>query len=445
MDTKMTGLPLDPAVLLGWQTKPDAPISPLWDAGEDHIVTVGPTGSGKGVSCLIPALLTWHGPAIIIDPKGEAYNVTARYRADIGQRVHLLDPFGVTRTPTDALNPLDLIDTNNPSAVEDAAMLANVLTEGVRSAREPFWDDRANALITGLILNVLTDDDYEKSLTEVRACINLGQLFHRGMAEELAQHHNPEIATIASTLNMPSNTYHGIIATAAAHTSFLRNGPVHHATINSTVSLSDITKGAPMTLYIVLPPEKLHSHGRLLRLWISVILTSLMRRREMPPVPTLLLIDEAAQLGYLDQMLTAVTLLRGYGVKLWTFWQCLSQLKALYPFHWQTFLNNCRTQQFLTPASPYAAAHLEDYLAQSNPRPLLQLKQNEALLCRSGQTQPHVVRRPDYRADHLFQGRFDPNPFFKHRANALPRSSTLPTNVYRFEPRRSFCSPQRGS
>ena len=46
---------------------------------------------------------------------------------------------------------------------------------------------------------------------------------------------------------------------------------------------------------------------------------------------TLMLLDEAAQLGTLPQLRQAITLLRGYGVRVWSFWQDLSQLINLYP------------------------------------------------------------------------------------------------------------------
>jgi len=61
--------------------------SPVFFNQEGHLITVAPTGAGKGVSCIMPALLTYSGPVICIDPKGEAYHVTAEWRRTIGQRV----------------------------------------------------------------------------------------------------------------------------------------------------------------------------------------------------------------------------------------------------------------------------------------------------------------------------------------------------------------------
>lgn len=73
-------------------------------------MTIASTGAGKGVGCIIPALLRQKGPVVVIDPKGGNYAVTARAMREMGQQVVLLDPFKFTGVEkTDSLNPLDMI------------------------------------------------------------------------------------------------------------------------------------------------------------------------------------------------------------------------------------------------------------------------------------------------------------------------------------------------
>lgn len=83
----------------------------------------------------------------------------------------------------------------------------------------------------------------------------------------------------------------------------------------------DLIEDRLITLYVCVPPEKMQSHGRLLRLWLSPLLSVLQARTCRPALPTLVLIDEAGQLGSVNSLRTAVTLLRGYGVRIWSFWQ----------------------------------------------------------------------------------------------------------------------------
>jgi type IV secretion system protein VirD4 len=45
--------------------------------GPGHVLAVAPTRSGKGVGLVLPTLLTWSGPAVIHDIKGENWALTA--------------------------------------------------------------------------------------------------------------------------------------------------------------------------------------------------------------------------------------------------------------------------------------------------------------------------------------------------------------------------------
>lgn len=343
-------------LLLGW-TEPHAKRRPtefpqdVWaNADEGHLVTVAPTGAGKGVSCIIPALLTWQGPAIVIDPKGENYAVTARRRKELGQSVHVLDPFGVTHASRRAgINPLDLIDTNSDSYEDDRRFIANLMVQGLVFKSDPFWDERAVALIMEAIAYVVEDLMFP-SLIDVRTVIDsyAGLPVHKYWNPQPdSSYAHPRIAKVFNPVGMSvERTRASIAATACSHLTFIHQGAVARSLEATTFSLDALKSGRPMTIYLVLPPDKLITHGKLLRLWLGVLLRVLTGRIERPPIPTLLLVDEAAQFGPLDELRTAITLMRGYGVRVWTFWQDLSQLRRTYPDDWESLLNNCATHQY---------------------------------------------------------------------------------------------------
>ena len=54
--------------------------------GDGHCLTFGPTGSGKGVSVVVPNLLTYPGSVVCIDPKGAIAPITAARRRAMGQK-----------------------------------------------------------------------------------------------------------------------------------------------------------------------------------------------------------------------------------------------------------------------------------------------------------------------------------------------------------------------
>ena len=109
-------------------SSPAVSLEPILDTGEGHIATVAPTGAGKGTGCIIPALLRYTGPVVVVDPKGENYAVTAERRRKLGQEVILLDPFNITGEETrHRFNPLDLADPSSDRFVEDVATLAALI------------------------------------------------------------------------------------------------------------------------------------------------------------------------------------------------------------------------------------------------------------------------------------------------------------------------------
>jgi len=108
----------------------------------------------------------------------------------------------------------------------------------------------------------------------------------------------------------------------------------------------------------VIPPHLLAAQGRLLRLWVGAMMNAIMRRRARTETSTLFLLDEAAQLGPLDELRQAVTLLRGYGLQTWSFWQDASQLRHLYPSDWQTMVNNSKVVQCFGANTMVAASDM---------------------------------------------------------------------------------------
>src|SRR3989449_5896900 len=142
--------------------------------GQGHVLTVAPTRSGKGVSCVIPNLLDYPGSVLVTDPKGENYAVTARWRGAQGHVVHALDPFDVVGG-TASYNPMELIDSASTDVADDARLLADmlILPEG-REGEQAFWNEEARALLTGLILHVAASAPPElRTLTHVRRLLTL--------------------------------------------------------------------------------------------------------------------------------------------------------------------------------------------------------------------------------------------------------------------------------
>ena len=390
----------------------DDMLEPVLHTGDGHLITLARTGAGKGVGCIIPALLRYRGPVIVIDPKGENYQVTARRRRELGQKVHLLDPFGVTGEETGALNPLDLIDPRSPEAIDSAAQLAELIVTN-QHAQDPFWDSRAYSLITTMLLFVASGrPPVLRNLQEMHYLLNQKNEDMDFTFKEIFKSPLPAVrqgGAIKSTAE--AKVWASILSTAQSHTDFLRSAGAQATLGRSTIDLKAITCGDQISIYIVVPPEKLESHGKLLRLWIGVLMAAIAQRSRRPELPTLFILDEAAQLGPLKQLRQAITLLRGYGLRTWSFWQDLSQLQMLYPNDWKTMINNCEVLQAFGFSNARVARDGGDLTGYEDWRVLQDLESTEMVLAIAGD-KPVIARKPNYLQDPAFAGQFDENAFY---------------------------------
>ena len=409
------------------QTPAHGYLDPILFDDEGHLISIAPTGAGKGVGCIVPALLRHQGPVIVIDPKGENYAITARQRRALGHKVFVLDPMGITEAPADeraTLNPLDAIDAEHPLSVDEMSAMISNLSRRLNSDRDQFWTGRGSQLLLGLLAHVLCDlPAPRRNLAELRRLVNLSVSEPRQVVDALKNSRHPLAYNTPALLGIGANeTLGGIIAFAQEMVDFVRGPMVEAATSSSSFSLDAVTRGDRLSIYIVVPPHMLESHGQLLRLWVSALLAAIVRRRGKPPLPTLLLLDEAAQLGPLPQLRQAITLLRGYGLKTWSFWQDASQLRQLYPADWPTMINNCRVIQCFGANNMRAATDMSELVGYWSAAGVLDLKPNEMLLQIAGDEAVYA-RLPNYLTDPSFAGQFDRNPYYDSNRIVLSQAS----------------------
>jgi type IV secretion system protein VirD4 len=102
--------------------------------------------------------------------------------------------------------------------------------------------------------------------------------------------------------------------------------------------------GKPMSLYIIVPPFRLSAYRPLLRLWLSGLILLLTQRKSPPKERTLMLCDEIGNLGRMEALLMATTLLSAGGLTVWSFWQNAAQLQ-IYGAQANTLLDNAGVVQ----------------------------------------------------------------------------------------------------
>lgn len=388
--------------------------------GDSHLMTVAPTGSGKGRSVIIPNLLHYKGSVIVVDPKGENYAVTADWRRKMGQKVIVLDPFRVSGEHSDGLNPLDIFSLPNANIESDAQMIAELLAEGNKFAKDPFWDLSAGGLISGIlayIASVLEKEDWSfNKLKDILmgddVVYNLAVILDSN-GKKMSKMAHQELAAF---LQMPEKeTRPSVLATALTYLKAFTSEQVASTLAKSSFDLREVVEGDPLSIYIIVPPDKLKSHRAILKLWIGTLMKAITSRKEIPDRRTLFILDECAQLGNFPFLDTAISLLRGYGLQTWTFWQDLAQLRKNYEIEWPTMVNNCAVVQVFGTKNNNVASEFAK-LVGVDVEQVNELHPSDQILMVNGRDLLKA-KRLDYLNDEKFKGKFQPNPFFTRKSS----------------------------
>ena len=312
-------------------------------SADGHLITVAPTRTGKGVSAVIPNLLHYRGSVVVTDPKGENYAVTARRRRELGSTVQALDPFGVVGGIA-TFNPFDLVDARSPDANDDAWLLADMLVVPDGKMREEaFWHEEARALLAGLILYVASHAPPElRTLPHLRSLLTLPPEPFKELLEDMLE--SVEVGGLVSraaarVMQKADRERSGVISSAQSYTHFLDSPRMATVLGHSSFGLSDL-KRERMTLYLVLPPDRMDTYRAWLRLMTACAMLAMTRTPGPPRERVLFLLDEFANLGRMRPVERDISLAAGYGASFWLLLQDLAQLKGTYPDRWQTFLAN---------------------------------------------------------------------------------------------------------
>jgi type IV secretion system protein VirD4 len=339
--------------------------------GETHLLSIAPTGGGKGLGTVFPNLLDYPGGVFCTDIKGENFAVTSAYRANtLGQRVEAIDPFGLVGG-TGRYNPLDLIDPARSDAYDLARLIGSMLVVPEPERHEPFWEDEASSLISAMILYVaLTADPEHRHLGTVRHNLTLSDKALGALLKQMAAT-DACFGLIRRAANRirqkETRLLSGILASTNRHTELLDSPSLLATLTSSTFSMEDL-KLRPHTVYLVLPPHHLRTHGRWLRLLVASALRVLTATPGQPPCKVLFLLDEFPVLGRMEVVEEAIAYARSYGISIWMLVQDLAQLRDVYRHSWETLLANTRVKQAFATGDETTAEYLSRLTGQATVR-----------------------------------------------------------------------------
>lgn len=344
----------------------------LMGIGDDrHCGLFAPARSGKGASHLLNVAITYPMDAscVFFDVKGDLADLSAPYRARF-QRCWVLDPFCTASSAVDHLrrtgfNPMHGIDPDDDDAVVELAILlaSSLVTYSQRG--DNYWDSVGEAMIAGTAAHVLSSPlhAHQRHLGTVYDLLTKST---RAPDEdtpcdlEAEMRTNPAAggmvqAAAATMFEKSDRELASTLSTIRRHLNWLQYPAMRRSVEQGTGDLGSI-QTTPTSLYVSLPVRHMSTCAGWQRMVLNCLLASFEsgEARRAHQLQTgghrvLVVIDELPALGYMRSLEISAGQIAGLGAKLYFCCQDLSQLKAIYPNSYETFLANSGTLTFFSP------------------------------------------------------------------------------------------------
>ncbi|MFC5583793.1 type IV secretory system conjugative DNA transfer family protein [Nitratireductor kimnyeongensis] len=349
---------------------------PLFYSGKAHLLTAAPARQGKGINVVIPNLLHFQGSVFVTDPKGELAAVTAAHRAErLGQKVYVLNPWGLHGLPQHRCNPLQpLLDAANDPALirgvaDEAKALALQLLPEPEDSRNRYFREGARTILRAVMLHLATRGAPATcTLPEMWRVLSSTKRI-----EKLVDHMVASDALFGMVADLGQDLAFQLEDNPDQFADF-RQGAIQALDIfdpvgflGAAVSGSDVDfralKEGKASVYLVIPQDRIATHGAWLGLVTRQAIAAVARSSGRSEV--LFVLDEFANMGKLAGLAESLTALPGLGVRVWAFVQELSELIRLYgPYTARTVLSQAEVKQFFAVQDDQLAKTLSAALGQ---------------------------------------------------------------------------------
>lgn len=308
----------------------------IFQAADTSLVTIAPPGRGKSQCHVIPNLLSYQGPIIVLDVKGECFDASAEWRRENVGPVYRFDPDSPEKSSS--YNPLAFISTDEEEIWDDAQLIADMLIVPGNS-RDETWEIQGSDFLTLALAYTVTKAyalDEEPNMETVLDLVNGIDL--DDMLETASDRGNPFPPAMRRTATKFKNMretagkqFEGVLSGATQH---LRvwNSPKLNRVIQKCDWKPENFRSPPYpTLYLCISPNEIQRFSPVLRVIIGQHVRRLFKapyERQEPAV--LFMLDEMPRLGKMEPIREALETGRSYGIKLWMFAQYEGQIRDAY-------------------------------------------------------------------------------------------------------------------
>ena len=320
-------------------------------SGPGSLITIAPPQSGKTQCHVFPNLLTWRGPAVVLDVSGEIYDGTSKWRSENVGPVYRFSPLDPARSH--CYNPLSFVRRESDYIWQDARLLADMIVVPSDKSADPFWETKARDVVAAAIAHVCYGaPPDQRPMQKVVDIVYGGPAWEEMIVGlQMAVDVRAMMQQGTSLGGMNEKTRDSVLQTAQNSLSAWSGEMVNRATQRSDWSPLDLRSGKNPTIYICLKPSEIDSYVSVMRVFIAQHIRML--TSEIPPrgsQPILFMLDELPRLRYMPPVEEAIEIGAKYGLRLWMIAQSLGQLEKAYP-NAEGMVGSCAVRVFMNPSA----------------------------------------------------------------------------------------------
>ncbi|MEE9356076.1 MAG: type IV secretory system conjugative DNA transfer family protein [Methylococcaceae bacterium] len=306
---------------------------PIFMDGPYLVSVTAENRSGKGVSFVIPNLLTWQGSAVISDMKFELWKITSGFRRAFGQKCYLFSPLS---HKTARSNPLYYISDDKIRRIDDISKISNHFLSSDHG-KSDIWEPEARKLLEGLILLCIDLPQFETTLGQVFRLLHTKEKTHEYLESLIIDHEDVLdplcVMNLSAWIQMPDKQRGGIKTHLTSALNLFSNPLIDAATSANDFDLRDL-KHKKLSIYVGIKPGDLGRLAPLINLFfqLTIDLNTRMLPEDDPNYKhrCLLMMDEFANLGRMETIEKGVSYIAGYGLNLAIIIQSEYQLNGVY-------------------------------------------------------------------------------------------------------------------
>ena len=351
----------------------------LIDNSATHVLLTASTGSGKGVSVVIPTIIAGcTSSCIIADLKGENFDKSSGYREEVlGNKCFYLD---FSDDKSCSYNPLSIIKKGSINEYTYSRLVATNIVKATtgESQSDPFWIDSSVMLLQGIIIyslykynkreitmndvnNFLNQEEvkeYAKSIKDnfkitKEEVLQIADYYDETELKLLKKRKHPEIErAFNGILDTADETFKSILMTLKTTLSSFLGAVTKDIVKKNTFTGKDLTHyKKPISLYLKVDFAQRKTLMPLFNIIISSIVTELLPQEKKGKEyyknnrEIMFLLDEFVNFGRIDVVEETITFTRSFGLKYILVIQDSNQINKTYDVN-SSFWSNCKIKCF---------------------------------------------------------------------------------------------------